>query len=78
MNIKLTFKDPDNPYEDIRTAVNNSLKQSGLDEEEIEAVFELRMEKTMKKLEKWLNHGECVTLDFDLVKGTAKVLENDG
>lgn len=76
MKFKLTFKDPDCVYEDVRAAINDNLKLSGLDEDEIEAVFEIRLEKVQKRLEKWVSNSEYVTIEFDLEKETCKVLEN--
>ena len=49
-------------------AVNDALEDQDLTEQR---------EEIKKKLQKWLRWGEYVDIEFDLTKGTAKVLLND-
>ena len=49
-------------------AVNDALEDQDLTEQR---------EEIKKKLQKWLRWGEYVDIEFDLDKGTAKVLLND-
>ena len=58
MKIQITFKDPD--------AVMNAIEDHN---EDIKS-----QEDVEKKLQKWLRWGEYVDIEFDLTKGTAKVL----
>lgn len=74
MKFKITFKDPDAVedciYEEIRQQVNE-LK---LSDAEADAVCEVRIAETEKKLASWLKYGEYITVEFDLENMTATVL----
>jgi len=62
MKILLGFKTPDVMYEATR--------HFGVSEEEEE-----RANAVSRILRKWIQYGECVTIEFDTEKGTATVLE---
>ena len=71
--IRITLKDPDGFSEAVAEAVAESLEDID-DDDEKEALDELRQDKMNAALEKWVTYGEYVTLEFDLDAGTAKVL----
>lgn len=75
MKISITFKDPDVVGDAIDEAVRASLKELGLPKEEQDAVFDVRRESVNEKLDKWISHGEYVTVEFDTDAGTATVKE---
>ncbi len=72
--LKITMKDPDAGYDDVKEYVRESLALSGLSENEREAVEEIRKEEVRDKLSKWLKYGEYLTVEFDLDAGTATVI----
>jgi len=73
MKISITLKDPDGVSNSVYEAVRAEVNKLGLDEDETEALFEIRLEKVEKQLEKWIYCDEYVTLNFDLDLGTAEV-----
>jgi len=73
MKISVTLKDPDGFGECVDEDVKASLADSGLPEDEQEAVVEKRLEKVWKELERWVDCQEYVTIDFDTEAGTATV-----
>jgi hypothetical protein len=70
---RVTLKDPDGFYEGIRDAVAESVADVE-DDEEREALEEVRRKKFETALEKWVDYSEYVTLEFDLTNGTARVV----
>ena len=74
MKIRVTVKNPDCFGDAVEEAVREELASRDLDEEEREAVFDVKMEKVWKKLEKWVKWHEYITLEFDTEEGTAVVL----
>lgn len=70
---RVTLKDPDGFYEGIRDAVAESVADVE-DDEEREALEEVRRKKFETALEKWVEYDEYVTLEFDLTNGTARVV----
>lgn len=75
MIFNVTFKDPDAIYDALQDAVDEELAASGLDEEEQEAVKELRLEKYNNLAGKWIKWGEYIEIQFDTEAGTAVVVE---
>lgn len=77
MKVKVYLKDPDGFSNAIDEAVCDSM--SGLighiDDEECDAIQEIRREEVRKKLQKWVQYGECIDVEFDLELGTAIILE---
>jgi hypothetical protein len=59
MKIKIHLKDPDGVYESIKTGTKHRVE----------------FDQTYQDLKKWIMFGEYVTIEFDLDKGTAEVLE---
>lgn len=76
MIVQIQIKDPDGVYESIKDAVEKSLKKiDEIDDDEREQLKETRTEKLQTQLGKWIEHGECLTIEFDTDTMTAKVLE---
>ena len=74
MKFRLKFKEDDGTEEDLRYVANESLKNCDLDEDEIEAVFELRVNKLNGFINRWV--GKTVTLEFDTEEDTCIVVED--
>lgn len=72
--IRVTFKDPDVVHDAIYDYVSEQLGASDLDDDEKEAVREIREEKLAEQLKKWVMYGEYIKIEFDLEAGTAVVL----
>lgn len=75
MKIRITLKDPDRVYDAVQDAVQGSLEaHEGLDDDEKEAIMETRINKTWAILEKFIQYQEYITVEFDTVDGTARVV----
>jgi len=76
MIFRVTMKDPDVLYE----AINDALKEdlSGFDDDdEREAIKEVRYEKIDAIASKWFQYGEYLTVEIDTKLNTIKVIENE-
>ncbi len=77
MKIYVYLKDPDGfsnaIQEEVEAEVAAIAKAGGLDGEETRALIESRVEKANKALERWVEYGEYVGIDFDTEAGTATV-----
>jgi hypothetical protein len=75
MKFRVTFKDPDGPYDCIKDAVKESVAALGLtDRNEIDAVTESREGQVREKVSRWLKYGEYVTIEVDTEAMTATVV----
>lgn len=76
MKFTVTLKDPDGFSESVKDAVDESVDElDGLDDEEKDALREVRSEKTWEKLEQFVEYQEYVTIEFDTDAGTATVVK---
>jgi len=75
MKFRVTMKDPDTLHDAIDEAVEKSLDGSGLDEEEAQAVLELRVEKVRELASKWFENDECLAVEIDTEAKTCTVVE---
>jgi hypothetical protein len=76
MKTVITLKDPDGFSNGVADAVTRSLDAiSGLSEAEKKVLLQGRFEKTWAKLEQFVFHEECLTVEFDTEVGTATVME---
>ena len=75
MKIQVTLKDPDAFLDAIEAEVRRDLALSGLTKDERDLLFQSRTEKVGRKLERWLDCSEYVTLEFDTEAETAIVVE---
>lgn len=74
MKIVVHLKDPDGFSTALDEAVEASFKGSDLLKDEQEALTEIRQERLSKAMEKWVEYGEYVTIEFDTEAGTATVM----
>ena len=77
MKVKVFIKDPDVLQDAVEEAVDEELKNSGLAEDEQEAVRELRIEKALDVANTWWEYGEYITVEFDTEARTARVVPVD-
>jgi hypothetical protein len=74
MKLKVNFKTPDALSHAIMRELFYDVEDiSELTTDGAEALQD-HMKDTMKELEKWVEFGECVTIEFDTDKGTATVV----
>lgn len=74
MKIKVTMKDPDVLDDAITEAVANGMGEAPRDEDEREALAEVRREKARKLAAKWFEYGEYLTVEIDTDAGTCVVV----
>lgn len=75
MKFCITFKDPDRVGDSIEEMANEQVSAiPNIDEEEREALLESRKKKIDGLLEKWIEYGEYVEIEFDTDAGTATVV----
>ena len=77
MKVKVFIKDTDVLQDAVEEAVDEELKNSGLAEDEQEAVRELRIEKALDVAGEWWEYGEYITVEFDTEARTARVVPVD-
>lgn len=77
MKVKVFIKDTDVLQDAVEEAVDEELKNSGLAEDEQEAVRELRVEKALDVAGEWWEYGEYITVEFDTEARTAMVVPVD-
>ena len=77
MKVKVFIKDPDVLQDGVEESVDEELKNSGLAEDEQEAVRELRIEKALDVANTWWEYGEYITVEFDTEARTARVVPVD-
>lgn len=74
MKIVVTLKDPDGVYDSIRDAVESSIREMSLNADEKKVLISSRQKSCERILEKWIEYGEYVRIEFDTEAGTAIVL----
>jgi len=74
MIFKVYMKDTDVLYDGIEEAVDEQLKESGLNAGEQEAVKDLRIEAAQEVASKWFEYGEYLTVEIDTEKETIRVV----
>lgn len=75
MKFQVTMKDPDSLYDCIDDAVTADLKNDiSLNDEEREAIGEVRQKRARDVAAKWFRYGEYLTVEIDTDAGTATVL----
>lgn len=74
MKFIVTIKDPDVFADAVQEAVTAEVRALNLDEDEAEAVIERRTEKVNDILERWVEYGEYIRVEFDTDAKTATVL----
>ena len=74
MKFTVNIKDPDVFADAIQEAVTAEVAALGLAEDEAEGVIERRTEKVGAALERWVEYGEYIRVEFDTEAGTATVV----
>lgn len=72
MIFKVTMKDPDVLYDAICDGLDEELKD--MDEDEAEAVRDIRHEKLQELASKWFEYGEYLTVEIDTDQATIRVV----
>lgn len=75
MKVRLTFKDPDGPSDGIKRAIAQEVDALGLDDDEADAVREIRTEKVRTALRRWVSCDELITIEFDTDLMEATVID---
>lgn len=78
MKFQATIKDPDMLDDAIREAVDSELEPMKLDDEEREALTEIRCQRAKDACEKFVEYGEYIVVEFDTDAGTATVVPRKG
>lgn len=73
MTIRIRFKTPDVMEHPIEDLVQQSMRVDASHFDQEQDADELR-KSIRKKLERWIEYGEYVTLEFDLTTMMAKVV----
>lgn len=73
MKITITFKDPDQVYEGITEALEET-DWSGMHEDEVEILKEKRRERYQEICSEWFKWGEYITLEVDTETKTIRVV----
>jgi hypothetical protein len=74
MKFKVSMKDPDTLYDAINDALEEELEPLGLDEDESEAVADVRRGKIREVCSKWFRYGEYLTVEIDTEAETCTVV----
>jgi len=75
MKFKITLKDPDGFYDAITDAIEDSLPETGINEDERELLTESRRDETNDAISKWVQYNEYITVEIDTDSMTATVCE---
>lgn len=74
MRFQVYIKDPDVFDEEIKEAVDKELSASNLPKDEQEAIKPIRLHKLYNFIDKWVEYGEYITVEFDTEANTAIVV----
>jgi len=86
MKIEISIKDPDGFYESIKDRAVAKLRENGHEDlyqrsfedksakKEFKDLVQEEYQEIESALKKWIQFGECCTLEFDTETGTAVVL----
>lgn len=69
---RVTLKDPDTLYDAISEQLDKELEK--MDEDEAEAVRDIRQEKYGEIASKWFRYGEYLTVEIDTEANTCVVI----
>ena len=75
MKFRVTFKDPDGFSQSVQDYAESLFSELPLTDEEKEDCVYKRVGVIDESLKKWVKYGEYITIEFDLVAKTAKVVE---
>lgn len=74
MKLRVTMKDTDSLYDAISEAIEKEFKEIELDDDEKEALAEIRREKVSEVASAWFKYDEYLTVEIDTKEETCKVL----
>lgn len=76
MKIRVTLKDPDTLHDSASEAFNALPKPDGVSAAEWALLRESRRDEAVSAISSgWMQYGEYLTVEFDLVAKTARVVE---
>lgn len=75
MKFRVQMKDPDTLDDCIAIAVNDSMRGMVLEDEESDAIGEVRKKSFKSVASRWFRFGEYLTVEIDTEAGTCTVLE---
>lgn len=78
MKIRVTMKDPDVLHDAITDALEADPALAELDEDEREAVTELRHDKISRLAGRWFEYGEYLTVEIDTEAESCTVIPRKG
>lgn len=73
MIFRVTLKDPDALYEAINDALEDELAK--MDEEEADAIHDIRLQKIQEIAEEWFEYGEVLTVEIDTINKTCSAVK---
>lgn len=78
MKFRITMKDPDGVNNGVEEAVKSQTAGLlNLDDDEREAVREIRRDKIQKSIRRWFEYGEYLTVEIDTEAGTVRAVPTD-
>lgn len=76
MKFRIAMKDPDALYEAINEAVTKDVVDNfKIDEDEQNAIIDMRKKKVGELCSKWFEYGEYLTVEIDTDAGTCTVVK---
>jgi hypothetical protein len=78
MKFRVTMKDPDTLHDAIKDAVKLELGEVALEEDERDAVAEMRRARVAEVCSRWFKYSEYITVEIDTDAGTCTVVEAEG
>lgn len=81
MKMRLTFKDPDILIDELESQKfemkKTLIKDLNISEEAAEVEVDFRMKKMEQLVDKYMEYGEYITVEFDDENSTARVVPNN-
>jgi hypothetical protein len=78
MKFRVQFKDPDGVYDSLERAAEEAVADvKGLDDEEREAILDVKRNKVSAASDVYIKWGEYLVVEFDTEDGSARVLTSD-
>jgi hypothetical protein len=74
VKFQITMEDQDGVYDSIEDAVSNELNVLDIDDDELDALREVKREKLVKLLDAWFERGEILVVEVDTEAKTCVVV----
>ena len=78
MKFVVSMKDPDTLFESIGDAVRTEIKALNLPKDELDAIYDLRVEKVGELCSQWFRYGEYLDVEIDTEAKTCTVVLQEG